>query len=203
MPNPGNPEKTWVEPKSVLLYGRGRPPPTRGVRLKDMIESGMLRKRARRPATARWSFAAPFRSWSGVLLTSLVLSASALPQSAEADSGPSLSVPISTVRNSSGKVYVALYDANNWLKPGRFVALRLVPARPGTVVAHFSSVRPGQYSVAVFHDENNNGTVDRNFLGLPSEGFGFSRRTPFRVPSFKETSFELHRSGSMPVLLRY
>jgi len=122
---------------------------------------------------------------------------------AVADSGPSLSVPVSTVRSGNGRVYVALYDRDNWLKPGRFVALRLVQARRGTVVAHFGSVRPGRYSVAVFHDENNNGTVDRNLLGLPAEGFGFSRRTPFRIPSFKETSFDLAGASTMPVELRY
>jgi uncharacterized protein (DUF2141 family) len=123
--------------------------------------------------------------------------------SAAADSGPSLSVPVATVRSGNGRVYVALYDQNNWLKPGRFVALRLVKARQGTVVANFSSVRPGRYSVAVFHDENNNGTVDRNFLGFPSEGFGFSRRSPMRIPSFGETSFDVAGSSTMPVALRY
>jgi uncharacterized protein (DUF2141 family) len=122
---------------------------------------------------------------------------------AEADSGPSLSVPVSTVRSGNGRLYVALYDQNNWLKPGRFVALRLVKAHQGTVTANFSSVRPGRYSVAVFHDENNNGTVDRNLLGFPSEGFGFSRRSPMRIPSFGETSFDIASSSTMPVMLRY
>jgi uncharacterized protein (DUF2141 family) len=137
-----------------------------------------------------------------LLGAALALSA-LLPAAAAADSGPSLSVPVSTVRSGNGRVYVALYDGNNWLKPGRFVALRLVKARQGTVVATFNSVRPGRYSVAVFHDENNNGTVDRNLLGFPSEGFGFSRRSPMRIPSFGETSFDVAGSSTMPVLLRY
>jgi uncharacterized protein (DUF2141 family) len=57
--------------------------------------------------------------------------------------------------------------------------------------------------VAVFHDENGNGTVDRNFIGLPAEGFGFSRRSPLRVPSFSETSFDVHGPSVQPVHLRY
>jgi len=141
--------------------------------------------------------------WTRLLGAVLALVALLPAGTAAADSGPSLAVPVSTVRSSSGRVYVALYDRDNWLKPGRFVALRLVQARRGTVVANFSSVRPGRYSVAVFHDENNNGTVDRNFLGLPAEGFGFSRRTPLRIPSFGETSFDLSGPGTMPVELRY
>lgn len=159
-----------------------------------MLESKMASKFGIRTKKSRWTrlLGVTF-AFGGLLCTG----------AAVADSGPSLSVPVSTVRSGNGRLYVALYDQNNWLKPGRFVALRLVPAQRGTVVARFNSVRPGRYSVAVFHDENNNGTVDRNFLGLPSEGFGFSRRTPLRVPSFGETSFDLATPRTMPVQLRY
>lgn len=159
-----------------------------------MLDSKMAYQIQIRSGGSRWT-----RHFAGVLAVCGFLSAGV----AAADSGPSLSVPVSTVRSGHGRVYVALYDQSNWLKPGRFVALRLVQAHRGTVVAHFNSVRAGRYSVAVFHDENNNGTVDRNLLGLPSEGFGFSRRTPLRIPSFGETSFDLAGSRTMPVELRY
>ena len=59
-------------------------------------------------------------------------------------------------------------------------------ARPGTVEMRLRNVRPGTYSIAVFHDRNGNGKLDRNFIGLPSEPYGFSndvgRRGP---PSFE------------------
>jgi uncharacterized protein (DUF2141 family) len=112
-------------------------------------------------------------------------------------------VPVSTVRSDRGIVFVAIYDQPNWLKPGRFISYRKVPARKGTVTARFSGLRPGRYSVAVFHDENANGRVDKNFVGLPSEGFGFSRTTPRRVPRFSETSFPLKHPSTQPVHLRY
>jgi uncharacterized protein (DUF2141 family) len=38
----------------------------------------------------------------------------------------------------------------------------------------FEDVPPGEYAVAVFHDENGNNDLDRNFLGIPSEGTGAS-----------------------------
>jgi len=165
-----------------------------GVRKANVLDSKMAYRIQTHTPRTRWMrLAAVVLALCGVLPIG----------AAAADSGPSLSVPVSTVRSGNGRLYVALYDQNNWLKPGRFVALRLVPAHRGTVVARFNSVRPGRYSVAVFHDENNNGTVDRNFLGLPAEGFGFSRRTPLRVPSFGETSFDLASARTMPVELRY
>lgn len=138
--------------------------------------------------------------WGAIALFLAAFSASSL---AAADSTPSLDVPVSTVRSSRGHVFVALYDQPNWLKPGRFLAYRKVSARQGTVVARFGAVRQGRYSVAVFHDENANGRIDKNLIGLPAEGFGFSRTTPRRVPRFSEVSFPLHHSSTQPVHLRY
>jgi len=34
--------------------------------------------------------------------------------------------------------------------------------------------RVGKYAVSVFHDENSNGKLDTNFLGIPREGVGAS-----------------------------
>lgn len=33
---------------------------------------------------------------------------------------------------------------------------------------------PGNYGIAAIHDENSNHKLDRNFLGIPKEGFGFA-----------------------------
>jgi uncharacterized protein (DUF2141 family) len=136
-------------------------------------------------------------------LLALSLGTLLLSQAALADSSPHLDVPVSTVRNNRGVVFVALYDQSNWLKPGRFITARKVRAHRGTVHAYFQGIRPGRYGVAVFHDENANGRVDKNFVGLPAEGFGFSRTTPRRVPRFSETSFSLQRTTTQPVRLRY
>jgi uncharacterized protein (DUF2141 family) len=48
-------------------------------------------------------------------------------------------------------------------------------------------VPPGRYAAVVIHDENSNMKLDRNFLGIPKEGFGFSNnpRVVFAAPSFQ------------------
>jgi len=38
----------------------------------------------------------------------------------------------------------------------------------------FPGVAPGRYAVSVFHDENSNGKMDTNFIGIPREGVGAS-----------------------------
>jgi len=48
-------------------------------------------------------------------------------------------------------------------------------------------VPPGRYAAVVIHDENSNMKLDRNFFGIPKEGFGFSNnpRVAFSAPSFQ------------------
>jgi uncharacterized protein (DUF2141 family) len=48
-------------------------------------------------------------------------------------------------------------------------------------------VPPGKYGVVVLHDENENHKLDRNFLGVPTEGFGFANnpRVFLTAPPFQ------------------
>lgn len=139
-----------------------------------------------------------------LLLLVAVLSPLALiAQEAQAAKGTEIRVPIVGVRNSRGSIFVALYDRDHWLKPHRFVKYTTVKAYRGSVYASFHGVRPGRYGIAVFHDENRNGVVDTNVLGLPKEGYGFSRKTPLRKPRFEEVAFEVRPLGHAHVRLRY
>lgn len=64
----------------------------------------------------------------------------------------------------------------------------------------FSGIQPGTYAISVFHDENSNGRLDTNFLGIPREGVGASNdaRGHFGPPSFHDASF-VYAGGSMDV----
>ena len=57
----------------------------------------------------------------------------------------------------------------------------------------------------MFHDENGNGRLD-TLLGVPREGFAFSRNPPLRLgpPEFDEASVTIaDRDVEAPVRLRY
>lgn len=125
------------------------------------------------------------------------------PVAEAASTSLTLTVPVSTLRSAKGQVFVAVYERRSWLVPGKFKMFQRVPAQNGTVQVTIADIPGGRYALAVFHDENGNGKVDTNWLGLPSEGFGFSRVTALRVPSFDETSFDARRERTMPVRLRY
>lgn len=127
---------------------------------------------------------------------------SAGPATAELPGNLSTRLSISKVRSAQGNVFVAVYDRSGWLVPGKFKTYRTVRARTGEVTVSLPGLAKGRYAVAVFHDENKNGVVDTNWLGLPKEGFGFSRLSPLRVPRFDEVSFDAG-TQVVPVQLRY
>ncbi len=63
----------------------------------------------------------------------------------------------------------------------------------------FLDIEPGTYALGVVHDENMNGKMDTNWLGVPEEGYGFSSgaKVSMSAPSFEDASFsydgkELH-----------
>lgn len=125
------------------------------------------------------------------------------PLSASAGDSTRITVPISEVRSGRGVLFVALYKQSNWLVPGKYFKSQKVQAHHGTVFATFEGVPRGRYGIAVFHDENRNGRVDINMIGMPAEGFGFSFKTPLRKPSFGEIAFDVQPSAVAPTRLRY
>ena len=68
---------------------------------------------------------------------------------------------------------------------------RTVPARNAASMS-FDGLAPGGYALAIFHDENGNKKLD-TFLGIPREGFGFSRNPAvvFGPPRFQQARFEV------------
>lgn len=55
----------------------------------------------------------------------------------------------------------------------------------------FSDIKPGKYAIAVIHDENYDGELETNWLGIPKEGYGFSSgaEASLSAPSFSDAEF--------------
>ena len=71
------------------------------------------------------------------------------------------------------------------LRGGHLSLSRPLKATAGRSSSGSENVKPGNYAIAVFHDLNGNGKLDRNLIGLPSEPYGFSNDVGRRgFPSF-------------------
>ena len=136
-----------------------------------------------------------------LLLTALC----AVAASANAAEPAPLSVTISDVRSTDGHLFVAVESTEaGWNFKAESVAQTKLAASKGDVTHVFESLPPGKYAVMVIHDENENGKLDSNFMGIPSEGYGFSQNPRvMRRATFEEALFELPAGGtSVQIKLR-
>jgi len=111
------------------------------------------------------------------------LSAVAMPAHAA-----TVEVHVTGTAGGKGKVSVAVCDRERFLKQCAYSAS--VPARDGETVATLRDVPAGKWAVLAYQDENENGQLDRNLIGIPSENYGFSRdaRGRFGPPSFDDAA---------------
>lgn len=112
-----------------------------------------------------------------------------------------LRVVVSGVTSSRGHVRVEICPAKDFLKDCPYGGA--APSTLGTTVVMIRGVPPGVYAAQVYQDKNDNNTVDRDFLGIPSEGVGFSNDAPIRMraPSFRAAAFT-YAGGESSISLR-
>lgn len=126
----------------------------------------------------------------------------------DAPRGPRLRVAVTGARRAAGNVTVTLYGPRreDFLARGGRLARQRVPLAGTAAEACFALSAPGEYAVAVYHDENNDRDFNRNAVGLPSEGYGFSNDAPatLGLPDFDAVRFTLPPGETrMTVRLRY
>lgn len=110
-----------------------------------------------------------------------------------------INVVLEGMRSGRGLAAVTLYADNSrkfLVKHGSLYVGRS-PATAGTTRTCIFLPGPGVYALAIYHDENGNQSFDRNAIGLPAEGYGFSNNpaTLAGLPSFRSVRLAIPRSG--------
>lgn len=110
------------------------------------------------------------------------------------DHSTTIRVVAAGVRHDEGEVRVALFDSKRGF-PGEpeHALQRGVAALQGeTATFSFAPAPCGTYAVSVFHDEDGDGEMKRDWLGRPAEGWGVSNDATgsFGPPSFEDAAFE-------------
>jgi uncharacterized protein (DUF2141 family) len=130
-----------------------------------------------------------------------------------------LRVTITNVRSDSGELLIGLYETAEGFVAAianaetsgimadrnRLIGVAM-RARPGPQQAVFARLPPGRYAVIVVHDENDNGRLDANVLGVPTEGYGFSKdaRGFLSAPSFDAAAITIgDGDSSIAISLTY
>ncbi|MDB9376204.1 DUF2141 domain-containing protein [Nodularia sphaerocarpa] len=115
--------------------------------------------------------------------------------SARANFKGNLTVEIDGLRNTEGQVCVSIF-ANSQGFPSnsdRVLKKQCTKIADNSLKVTFDNLQAGSYAVAVIHDQNKDQILNRNNLGMPIEGFGFSRNPEVRTspPQFKDAAFLL------------
>ena len=119
------------------------------------------------------------------LITMGVLQSQEIPKSL-------IQLEITGIKNNTGFIQISVFKSDTDFDKDIFIKVIAVPASSEFQVS-IPNLEVGRYAIAVYHDENKNQKLDKNFVGIPKEGYGFSNNAVGKLgpPKFSETSFSL------------
>ena len=118
-----------------------------------------------------------------------------------------LTVTITGVQGDKGEIRIGLYNTNDetFADVSKYYKKVTLSIDDENLTTTFKELPKGVYAIAIIHDENKNGKIDKNFFGMPTEGYGFSNNLRFmlRGATFEESQFELDRDKKIVVKIGY
>ncbi len=115
---------------------------------------------------------------------------------------------VSDVRSDRGTITADLHGdrPEEFLKKGAKILRVREPAEAGRVALCLPAPGPGTYAIGLYHDENGNKRLDKNFLGIPVEPLGVSNNPAFFFgpPSHADSAFLVGPEGTtLEIVLKY
>ena len=108
-----------------------------------------------------------------------------------------LVIEIENVTVPEGIIWVGVYDSEeHYMVKEKAIVEGYDVNDTGRKVVRINRLEYGNYAIALFHDINGNGELDRNWIGIPIEPYAFSRRpkSKWRLPRFREIAFVFERN---------
>ncbi|MFM8003695.1 MAG: DUF2141 domain-containing protein, partial [Dolichospermum sp.] len=121
----------------------------------------------------------------------------------QAESTASLTVVVNGIRNQNGEICMRVYNsekgfpdhAESQVKSG------CTKITGNSIKQVFSGLKPGNYAVAVIDDQNGDHKLNKDFFGIPEEGFGISTNPIVSIstgtPKFKNASFKVDKNTTI------
>ncbi|HEY5826471.1 MAG TPA: DUF2141 domain-containing protein [Cyclobacteriaceae bacterium] len=112
---------------------------------------------------------------------------------------------ITEVKSTKGKIIIILFKDHETFEEERAfrrIAFSKDSLKNGAIELRFT-IEPGIYGITLLDDEDSNGVMNKNFIGIPKEGFGFSNYylTKMRLPHFDEFKTKIN-AGENTVVIR-
>ena len=117
-----------------------------------------------------------------------------------------LSITISHIKSTEGEIQIGLYNTKeSFPHVNKQYRLFVIAANDFEGIYTINNLPDGEYAMAIFHDKNADKKCNTNFLGIPIEGYGFSRNVKPRLsaPSFDDCKIDLHSDMAITIELIY
>jgi len=121
------------------------------------------------------------------------------PSLMDVPAGCRLSATIVDIEEVSGKMAIQLLD-----EKGDVYKEFWIPVTSRTLTLAVDDLPKGDYALKFFHDANNNGKMDKNWMGIPTEAFGFSNDAKVFMgpPDLKEMLFPVNGQTTITIKSR-
>lgn len=114
---------------------------------------------------------------------------------------------ITGIRSAKGNIIVQLFKDNQSYEdqePYKKIMVDKKEMAKGSLNVQLS-LEPGIYGFTLVDDENNNGKIDKNMIGIPKEGFGFSNffMEKMKKPTFDDFKIDLRTQSKIVMKVKY
>ena len=109
-----------------------------------------------------------------------------------------LTIQVDDVKSADGMLMVAVYNSADSF-PAKPFSVANTPAVAGSTSIVVKDLPPGDYAFALYHDANDNGKLDRNAVGVPTEDYAFSNNAIGKhgTPDFEAARITLPAAGAV------
>jgi uncharacterized protein (DUF2141 family) len=120
-----------------------------------------------------------------------------------------LTVVVNGIRNKTGEICFRVYDSEKGfpMRNSSEIKSGCTKITGNSVKKVFWGVQPGTYAVAVVHDQNGDKKLNKDFFGIPQEGFGISGNPIISIqtgtPKFQKASFTMTKDTTINITIKY
>jgi len=134
-----------------------------------------------------------------------------LGNTVNAETMTKLTVVVDGIKHKNGEICLGVYSSSKGFPMSTNDVIESACVEPkGDTLSHvFSGLKPGNYAVAIVDDQNGDRQLNKDFLGIPKEGFGISQNPTVSVftgtPKFHDASFLLlpNQNTTINILMKY
>lgn len=105
-----------------------------------------------------------------------------------------LTVAVSGLKNNTGMVKVGLYNSEGTFLKTIYKSITS-EIKNNSAIVTFVGIPKGEYGISTYQDENSNGILDKNMIGIPSEDFACSNNAKgfMGPPAYEDAKFNINK----------